>query len=83
VTTRAGVGDGTPSDLGFDAMADVDRIFRGRLIAEMDCERGGGALELVVGGDRGFSGLGVLLPPLCTVGDLEDLGDSGCDWDSD
>jgi hypothetical protein len=83
VTTRAGVGDGTPSGLGFDAMADVDRIFRGRLAAETDCERGGGALALVLGGDRGFSGLGVALPPLSTVGDLPGLGDSGCDWDSD
>ena len=75
---RAGVGDGTPSGLDFEAMADVDRMFIGRFEVDVECVRGGGA-ALVLCSGGGLSGLGVALPLPCVVGDLADLGDSGCD----
>ena len=85
MTTLAGEGEGTPSDLGFDAMAEVDRKFRGRLeVDDVEWESGGaGVVEPE--GERGLGfGRGVALPfpcvpcPLCVDGDLVDFGDSGC-----
>jgi hypothetical protein len=44
-------------------MADVERLFRGRVVGfGTSVDRAGTADVDVVGGETGFSGLGVLLP---------------------
>ncbi len=68
--------------VGLDAIADVDRRFRGRGGFGL-VDGGAGVLEL--GGETGFSGLGSCLPLLCADGGLDaDLGgdaESFCDND--
>lgn len=68
VACRGGTGDDEVFCEGcFDAIADVERRFRGRGTGLGDEEVG---VE-EIGGERGFSGLGVLLPLLCAEGGFE------------
>lgn len=85
VVWRGGAGEeDVELGVGFAAIADVERRFRGRWVAGFGDVDGGAAVE-VVGGDRGLSGFGVLLPLLCADGGLELLGEevSFCesDWE--
>jgi hypothetical protein len=68
--------------VGLDAIADVERRFKGRGGFGL-ANGGGGMLEL--GGEIGISGLGVCLPLLCADGGFDaDLGEdaeSFCDSD--
>lgn len=75
VVWRGGAGDedcdcDCAVGVGFAAMADVERRFRGRWGGVGFGDVDGGA-RVVVGGERGLSGLGVLLPLLCADGGLE------------
>lgn len=61
----------------------MERRFRGRWAVVGFGDVAGGAMAEIVGGERGLSGLGVLLPLLCAEGGLELLEDepSFCDKD--
>ncbi len=65
-----GAGEEAPAVLGLDAIADVERRFKGRGVValETDREADGGP-----GGERGFSGFDALLPLLCDDGGLGDF----------
>ena len=84
VVWRGGPGDEEEVELGvgFAAIADVERRFKGRWAAGLG-EVGGGAVVEVEDGETGLSSLDVLLPLLCADGGLELLGEglSFCDSD--
>jgi hypothetical protein len=54
VVSRGGAGEGAPAGLGFAAIADVERRFRGRLESGEDWETGG----LATAGERDCSDAG-------------------------
>jgi hypothetical protein len=69
------MGEGFPSLLGFEAIADVDRIFKGLRGSGVACGAATGAGVLEIGGERGLSDFGVL--PEREGGRFEeDFGDS-------
>lgn len=76
-------GEGPLASLfGLGAIAEVERMFRGRRSSGFAGGAEGGAGVLETGGERGFSGLGVVAAR--DGGRLEeDLGDSESFWDND
>ena len=69
VVFRGGAGEGPPPALGFDAIADVDRMFRGFRGSGIDDTDVAGVLG--TGVESGFSDLVEELPLLCDGGGLE------------
>ena len=60
-------GEEPPAVLGLDAIADVERRFKGRGVVALDTDREAdrGAEGVETGGERGLSGFDVLLPLPC------------------
>jgi hypothetical protein len=62
-----GAGEELPAVLGLEAIADVERRFKGRGVVALETAREAdcGAEGFETGGERGLSGLELLLPLLC------------------